>query len=209
MPESQKIIYVDGFAIRNTLDDDFGVLHIAMRGVNDAHPKFYIPVGEVWLDYRYRDEQDFILETDAFTYPTATETYEQRRALAKQKFCTPLVGDEHVIKSEEKDGLTIRYVDGAKVRKCLDPEFILGGHDLVYDYIPEKEIWLDNKMDPAELPYILLHEEVERRLMSEGKPYHIAHEYATVADKELRRQNGVGSYPGDPDYQAPQSYARE
>ena len=92
-------------------------------------------------------------------------------------------------------------VGGGVSRGHLDPEFIFGGHDLVYpDYIPRGEIWLDDKTDPAELPYVLLHEMVERKLMEEGKPYHVAHEYATVADKEAKRKDAIAWYPGDPDY---------
>ena len=200
MIATKKIVLVNGFAIRNTLDDDFGIYQPRMQSLFDPAPKFYIPENEVWVDYRYKDEVEFLTEVDVFTYPTATESYEKRRQLAKTKFCDLVSVTNYIRRTEPKGEVTIRYVDGAKVRRGFDPEFILGGHDLVYDYISQNEIWLDDKMDPAEIPYILLHEEVERKLMGEGKPYHIAHDYATAADKELRRQNAVGFYPGDPNY---------
>jgi len=197
---NKKIVYVDGFAIRNTLDDDFGICHAGMQSIAEPAAKFYIPATEIWVDYRYRDETNFLIAVDTFVEPTAAETYDARRARAKEKFCDLGGVTDYILRTESKGELVIRYVDGAKVRRGFDPEFILGGHDFVYDYIPAPEIWLDDKMDPAELSFILLHEEVERRLMSEGKPYHIAHEYATARDKELRRARGVGSYPGDPAY---------
>ena len=91
-------------------------------------------------------------------------------------------------------------VDGSIVRRYLDPEFILGGHDLVYSYVPANTIWLDAHMDPREMPYILLHEETERRLMSQKESYDFAHEIATVTDKEARRRGCKAKYPGDADY---------
>jgi hypothetical protein len=55
-------------------------------------------------------------------------------------------------------------------------------------------------MDPAEVQYMQLHEEYERNLMQGGKSYDVAHDFAIVADKELRRDNGDGAYPGDANY---------
>ncbi len=197
---TQKIVLVDGFKIRNTLDDDFGIVETRSDRIAHEFPRFWIPEGEVWVDHRYADEKEFLAEMNDFTFPTKEHTYEERRELAKTKFCTLDKQTDVTVRSELLGHLTLRFVDGAMVRRCHDPEFILGGHDLVYDYIPAKEIWLDNKMDPKEVPYILEHEAVERRLMAEGKPYHIAHEYATITDKEMRRREGA-AYPSDPNFE--------
>lgn len=195
-----KIVYVDSFKIRNTFEDDYGILEKFSDRLAADTPKFWIPKDEVWIDYRFKDEADFLLEVDAFTEPDVTTTYEEKRALAKKKFHPGDPIPEYVHRSEVQNNITIKYVDGGIVRRYFDPEFIFGGHDLVYDYIPEREIWLDDKMDPEELPYILVHEARERELMEEGKSYAIAHDYATATDKDLRRTNGVGVYPGDPNY---------
>ena len=202
--QNRRIRFVDGFKIRDLLEDDFGIVEIHSSQMTIEKPKFWIPENEIWIDYPYRDESEFLVEMNDFTFPTETETYEMRREMAKKKFCTLPNDGSHIIKTEEKtkkkDGLKIQYVDGKKIRRIFDPEFTLGGHDLVYDYIPLNEIWLDHKMDEKEIPYILFHEKVERKLMVEGKPYHIAHEFAIVADKEMRRKDGVGHYAGDPNY---------
>ena len=198
-PEQYQIKLVDGLKIRQTLDDDFGIIGLGSSALAIEKPKFWIPEGELWVDHRYHDEADFLIELEFFTTPDATASYAEKRVLAKSKFCNLGPETEYVRRRESKGGLTICDVDGAVVRRRFDPEFILGGHPLVYDYIPAGEIWLDAKMDPAERAYILLHEEVEYKLMKESKPYHIAHEYATVADKELRRADGA-VYAGDPGY---------
>ncbi len=197
---SDQVKAVDGFLIRNTLDDDFGVLHRRGDGLGHFSPKFYIPEGEIWLDHRFVAEIDFLLAAERFISP-ASLTYEAERALMKDKLCLETSPPNYIRREEAGDGFTLKYVDGAIVRRYLDPEFIFGGHDLVYPaYIPSGEIWLDDLADPAELPYFLVHEKVERELMMAGKPYDIAHEFAIAADKEARRGKGVGSYPGDSTY---------
>ena len=46
-----RIKYVDGYKIRQELDVDFNVIHF--RHTNPAFfiSKWYIPVGEIWLDH--------------------------------------------------------------------------------------------------------------------------------------------------------------
>ena len=197
-----KIVFVDGFKIRNTLDDDFGIIECHFTNIFAFDPKFWIPEGEIWVDHRYRDEADYLNKASLFRIGISAderESYAERREKMRIKFCVGQWAPENIHKSELRGDLTIRYVDGGAVRKCFDVDFAFGGHDLVYDYIPQREIWIDDKIDPNEIPFILLHEETERKLIEEGKPYHIAHEYATIADKDARRANGA-SYPGDPNY---------
>lgn len=198
-PEKANIIHVDGFRIRNTLDPDFGLLHEFSTDIARNKPKYYIPKGEVWIDHRFADEFDFLSAVDQFTLPDETHTYEEKRKLAKQKFCLPGPVPPFVRKRELKEKYEVVHVDGRIVRQYIDPEFMFGGHFYVYDYVPRLEIWLDEKMDEQEIPFVLLHEEVERLLMKKGKSYDIAHEHATATEKEARR--GAGNrYPGDADY---------
>ena len=195
-----KVKFVDGFLIRNTLDDDFGNICKYDNSLSRLAPEFYIPEDEIWIDHCFKDEKDFILAVDDFIRTFKFNNTEIRDELRK-KFCLSGTKPNLIIKSQVIDGVKIQDMDGALVRQYLDPEFIFGGHDLVYsDYIPLGEIWLDAKMDPAEREFILLHEQVERDLMSQGKSYAVAHEFATVSDKELRRARGVGFYPGDANY---------
>ncbi len=197
--DPSKIRFVDGFKIRNTLDDDFAIIHESSSEACYYAPKFYIPKGEIWFDHRFQDELDFLLRLEEVKDElTQTLSYHEARKKFKEMLC--LTTAPPPIETERKpyeDGLTVVMVDGKVLRQYLDPEFIFGGHHLVYSYIPEKEIWLDTHMDPAEVPYILLHEKVEFDLMTKGKSYDVAHEFATAADKELRRADGVGAYPGE------------
>jgi hypothetical protein len=189
------IVYVDGFKIRNTLDDDFGIIDRNWGRIGIFAPKFYVPENQIWIDHKFKNETDFLLKTDI-----PPEQYTTREDM--KKFCLPGPVPDFVRKQEILNNVTVKYVDGSIVRQYMDPEFILGGHDLVYSYIPKNEIWLDALMDARETPYILLHEQVERDLMAgDGKNYDIAHERATAADKERRIADGCGMYPGSANYQ--------
>lgn len=86
------------------------------------------------------------------------------------------------------------------VRQYIDPEFVFGGHEFVYSYIPHNEIWLDGLQNPREIPYTLLHEMIELKQMKAGMTYDQAHDIATAFDKAHRRADGVGCYPADTGY---------
>ena len=197
----EKIVFVDGFAIRNSLDVDFTALHRHSTNIGSYSPKFYIPEGEVWIDQILKDEADFLMAVDAFIDPAAKGlSYEELRDEARIKFRTEGDMPEHVVRSEEREGITVRYIDGKIVRNYLDPEFVMGGHDLVYDYIPDGEIWIDAKVDPVEALFVLCHEIVERDHMKKGKSYEVAHEHGSVVEREMRRKVGEAHYPGDDEY---------
>ncbi|MEK9183631.1 MAG: hypothetical protein AAB890_00970 [Patescibacteria group bacterium] len=208
-----KIVYVDGFKIRNTLDDDFGVLHGNSDYIGSFSPKFYIPKDEIWVDFPFKKETGLFFKIeDYYNDPNnlqlineyqknKSKFIEERRGYIKS-LCEKGVIPNFEIKRELlEDGLNLVYVDGSIIRKYIDPEFIFGGHSFVYSYVPEKEIWVDNLMNPLELPYIVLHEKIERKLMEkEGKNYDVAHDFATVYDKEARIKDGYGMYPGSENY---------
>lgn len=190
---------VDGFLIRNTLDDEFALLHFHGDLVSDPFSKKYIPQGEIWLDHIVKDEADFLLKVESETDKYMAEGGKDYRAFAKS-LCEKGEMPKFVEKEEKENDLTIQYLNGAIVRKYIDPYFVFGGHDLVYDYIPEKTIWLDIKMDPKEIPFMKIHELVEREYMENGKEYDDAHRFAAATDMEARRMAGVGTYPEDDGY---------
>jgi len=191
MENAQKIKLVDGFKIRNTLDPEFGIFH---------HQKFYIPEGEGWLDYHYQEELDFLKRVEEIAPPAGSTTLTEWREYIKKTICLPPPVPEFILPRENREGQTLVMINGRIVRQYLDPEFILGGHDLVYPYILKGEIWLDANLDAAEIPYIFRHEVVERQYMAQGKSYDIAHDYATAAEKDLRRTQLKTRYPLDDDY---------
>jgi hypothetical protein len=194
--------YVDGFKIRNTLDDDFGI--IARRSTLIAHfaPKYYIPENELWVDAPFHAELDFLLQNEFYTddHPIFRGTaYHKLREHLKRELCLPGPAPTFIQDKQFGDPC-ICLVNGSIVRKYLDPDFIFGGHGYVYSYIPKNEIWLDYTMNPEELPFIECHEKVEREEMMKGLTYDEAHDIATAHDKKQRRATRIGFYPGDEHY---------
>jgi len=196
-----RIRFVDGFLIRNTLYPDFGSVHYHGDEVSNFFKLWFIPEGEVWIDHIYKKsgESDWLLKVDADIAEYYKKDPDGSREFAKI-LCEKGPVPDFYKRKETKDGVTVAYVDGAIIRRYFDPEFVSGGHDLVYDYVPKNEIWVDSWLDEREYPYVLLHEETERDLMKEGKAYDIAHEYALVAEKEARVKDGFGKYPGYENY---------
>lgn len=186
-----RVKYVDGYKIRQTFDVDFNVIHFNNPDRTFYDSKWYIPEGEIWLDSQYKEEEEFL--------KTILLSGLSDREEIKKQFCQKSSTPDFIVKEEDQDDLKIQYVNGKIVRKYIDPEFVFGGHDLVYTYVPKKTIWLDNCMDPRDVPHTLVHEVYERELMMSGKSYDVAHEYALVREKESRREAG-GIYIGDPDY---------
>ena len=92
-------------------------------------------------------------------------------------------------------GLRVLLVDGPAVRNHLDPDFCIGGHDLVYpDMIPAGEIWLERPGSAGpeaavDLLGSLVHELAERAMMcNKGLTYERAHKAALALEADLRWQ---------------------
>ena len=84
------------------------------------------------------------------------------------------------------DNVKIWLVDGKMVRNFFFVEYAEGGHDKVYDFIPENEIWIDEILPPEEIKFIIFHELRERNIMLRGKKYQKAHKNATLAEDYYR-----------------------
>ena len=68
-------------------------------------------------------------------------------------------------------------------------DYVQGGHDYVYKFVPHNEVWLDDDLLPEEWPYVLTHELHERKLMKEKSwAYNKAH--ASASQLEWRLRNG-------------------
>ena len=52
------------------------------------------------------------------------------------------------------------------VRSAFDIDFTEGGHDYVYEFVPEKEVWIDDDILEPERRYVLVHELHERNRMA-------------------------------------------
>jgi hypothetical protein len=74
-----------------------------------------------------------------------------------------------------ENGISVWIVNGRLVRSVFDIDFTEGGHDYVYEFVPQNEVWIDNDIEEKERGYVLLHELHERNRMAGGWPYNKAH----------------------------------
>ncbi|MBU1349017.1 hypothetical protein KJ781_03035 [Patescibacteria group bacterium] len=182
-----KIRFVDATRIRNTIDTDFtGV------GTHADYP--YIPLGELWISKSLKDEKAVFVALWKLERSMRGKPFRLIREKAKKTLTTPKKTKVAVKKTMRKGTYKIVFVDGATVRAGLDPYFLLGGHGLVYPYIPKNEIWIDTKQDPSETKYTILHEMDEHQRMSKGMSYDDAHDFALAVERMHRRKDGVADF---------------
>jgi len=196
---NKKIVFVDGFLIRNTLDTDFLSIHTNLGHINWYLSKSYIPDDQIWIDNALRNEADLLLKVLACEIGSPLDAY-QVRSLLRKDMTLPGPIPEFVLEQELRDGLLIKYVDGSIVRRHIDPEFAIDAQGFAFDYLPKSEVWIDAKLNRDEWKYIATHLVVEIAHHIRGAIYDVAHDYATTAEKEHRRNDGVGYYPGDMNY---------
>ncbi|OGO16498.1 MAG: hypothetical protein A2Z02_03900 [Chloroflexi bacterium RBG_16_48_7] len=84
------------------------------------------------------------------------------------------------------DGLSVWIVNGRMVRSVFDIDFTAGGHDHVYEFVPENELWIDDAIAEDERGYVLLHELHERNRMKSGWRYDKAHEESSRLEYRCR-----------------------
>lgn len=184
---------VNGEKIRKDLDIEFP--NYAMW------PDFdYIPRNELWLDIeKDPDERQFFIDhmlaqwivlksgrpnAEALNKAYRVERSERYKA-GDKKIVFDTKGKPHPGKVHRKklgvtdNGLTVWLINGRLVRSAFFIDFMDGGHHLVYPWVPEKEVWIDDDLVPAEYPYVILHELHERDLMSQGFSYNKAHPQAS------------------------------
>lgn len=95
------------------------------------------------------------------------------------------LGGIYRLKLGRRKGLDVWIVDGVKARRELYTDFIYGGNDQRYKFIPFGEIWIDNAISVEELEFTIIHEIFERDLMlNQGMSYSEAHDLA--AQEELK-----------------------
>lgn len=85
------------------------------------------------------------------------------------------------------DSLSIYIVDGETVRREIYPDFIFGGNEQRYHFIPHNEIWIDNSVSNREYTTTLKHEINEMILMRDaGMTYIQAHDSSLMLEVKLR-----------------------
>ena len=181
---------VDGAYIRGHIDEEF-------TNFGQHYRYAYIPVHELWIDHEgHPDERHFFVDhllvehrlmaagmpyAKALEAADREERKERRRAgdvkrltAGRQKLPNGQDVHERLWKKLES-GVSVWIVSGRLVRSVFDIDFTAGGHDYVYEFVPEKEVWIDDDIEPAERGYVLLHELHERNRMGTGWPYNKAH----------------------------------
>ncbi|MBI5358052.1 hypothetical protein HZB69_00255 [Candidatus Amesbacteria bacterium] len=174
---------IDGAKLRAEKDIEFSNFGM--------YPDFdYIPKNELWLDHEcHPDEHRFFIDhmlaqwkalkhgyTKEQAIKKAYQAEKSERAKSKDQEKVESSRDVHIKKyGETKNGLVIWVVNGRLVRSDYFIDFVEGGHHLIYPWVPEKEVWLDDDLKPSEFPFVLLHELHERSLMAKGWTYDKAH----------------------------------
>jgi len=184
-----QVWIVDGSYIRGRIDEEFTNF--------GQHYRFsYIPEKEFWIDQEAKhDERRFFIEhllvenrlmTGGMPYEQAIvqadraeraerrKAGDMRRATQKGALPEPKAVHERLWKKLE-NGVSVWIVNGRMVRSVFDIDYTEGGHDYVYEFVPENEVWIDDAIIQAERGYVLLHELHERNLMAKGWPYSQAH----------------------------------
>lgn len=92
----------------------------------------------------------------------------------------------------KRQGLDVWVVNGTFIRRKILSEFLFGGNDRVYNFVPEGEIWIDGSINAVELEYAIQHELTERKLMAEKSlSYDEAHKMASAEEQQLREKNHI------------------
>jgi hypothetical protein len=185
-----QIWIVDGSYIRGHLDEEF-----TNFGQHYRYP--YIPDKEFWIDQEAEhDERAFFIDhllvehdlmSKGVTYEKAiveadrVERRERRRAgdVSRATRHGQQLPDAHSVHERLwkrlENGVHVWIVNGRLVRSIFDIDFTAGGHDHVYEFVPEGEVWIDDAITEKERAFVLLHELHERNQMEAGFPYSQAH----------------------------------
>lgn len=201
--DGYDIWLVDGSYIRKNINENF-------VEYDHRFNHHFIPKNELWIDEETNPEErkffidhmfaeiDFIksgkdikgavMEADALE-KRERETELKESHLYKFKNNHKELLDKirkKLLTEYSNDKVRIWLVDGKMVRDFFFVEYAEGGHDKVYDFIPENEIWIDEILYLEEIKFIIFHELRERNLMLMGKNYLVAHKRATLAEDYYR-----------------------
>ena len=190
---------VNGNYIRTNIDEEF--TNFALHHIK----KFpYIPKNEFWIDHEAEEgEEQFFIDNMLAMHKHLSmgKSYKEAHAKAdivekKERAGSKLVKKiktSYNIKNIHKkllkkysNHIKVWIVKGELVRDLLFLDFTEGGHDFIYHFIPNNEIWLDDDITPKERKFILLHELYERYLMSKDSPYNEAHNKASHLEFSYR-----------------------
>ncbi len=203
---------VNAFAVRNVAqpDDEFGNFAAC-----DEFPKL-IPPGEIWISEKIAPKEGifFIANALAQKASQARGTSEDRaydEGLEAERLLREKINgiayrdgkphkqvpadiylEEYATLPDPRGAVKVWLVDGNLVRSYYKTDYTEGGHGYVYPWVPRPEIWIEDGVDHREVPFIVSHEYVERRLMrDEGLDYDTAHAVCSKVEFDLRKGKGA------------------
>ena len=178
---------VDGKYVRDYLDEEFS---------NFGQPLHFkiIPKKELWIDKEHAGNETryFIIHMlaenrlmqegksfdEAFEKADKIERMERKKSELLKKAIKTIKHKKDIINRIHKKflkkyskNLQVWIVNGELVRDLFFIDFTEGGHDKVYSFIPQGEVWLDDDLSVRERKFVLLHEVHERNLMVKGWAY--------------------------------------
>ena len=196
-----KIWIVDGAYIRGNIDEEF-------TNFGQHYAFSFIPADELWIDQEAKhDEREFFIDhllvehrlmaagtpyDDALEAADRAEQRERRRAGDVRQLThggrqLPDGRDVHErLWKKLENGVSVWIVNGRLVRSVFDIDFTEGGHDYVYEFVPQNEVWIDDAIVEDERPYVLLHELHERNRMAGGWAYNKAHAESSRVEYRCR-----------------------
>ena len=185
-----QVWIVDGAYVRGHIDEEF-----TNFGQHYRYP--YIPEKEFWIDKEAEhDERVFFIDhllvehalmakgvpySDAITEADRVERKERRRAGDVRKVThhgkqlPDLQAIHESLWKKLENGVEVWIVNRRLVRSVFDIDFTAGGHDHVYEFVVQGEVWIDDAIEENERGFVLLHELHERNRMVKGMPYSKAH----------------------------------
>jgi hypothetical protein len=202
---------VNAYAVRDAAqpDEEFG--NFATR---DEFPDL-IPAGEIWISEKLAEKEGVFFIANALTQQARQAAGATDRAyddgleverLLREKLngiefrdgkphrhVPPDIYLEPYITLPDPEGeVRVWLVDGNLARSYYKTDYTEGGHGYVYPWVPRPEIWVEDGVDRREVPYIVSHEYLERRLMrDEELDYDTAHEICSKVEFNLRKCKGA------------------
>jgi len=197
-----EVWIVNGEYIRKNICEDFVNLgqHYALKFIpkNEFWISKEVVPGEEWFYIAYLLTENRLM-AKGMTHKKASEIAdkaekrERRKSVTLQKIKKIRTKDGLLKKVRKKiirkyeNGIDVWLVRGELVRDAFYIDFAGGGHDKVYHFIPNKEIWIDDDIVKEEREFIILHELHERNLMAKRWNYPKAHRSATGVEDFCRR----------------------
>jgi len=202
---------VNGLAVRNAArpDEEFGNF-----ATQDEFPDL-IPPGEIWISEKLAPREGIFFIANALTQckrqaDGATEKAYDDGLTVERVLREKLNGVEfrdgkphkqvpdaiylepYIVLPDPQGPVKVWVADGNLIRSYYKTDYTEGGHGYVYPWVPRAEIWVEDGVDRRELPFIVSHEYLERRLMrDEGLDYDTAHAVCSRVEFDLRKTEGA------------------